>query len=285
MKYLKNVGFVVAVMSLMFCAACGAGFWSKNNNEKGNNEKPAPGTYSVSFNSNGGSSVTTMRVNHGDTISAPNPPPTRSGHTFDGWYSDSALTNRVTFPYTVTGNTMLYAKWTPTGGNDSGGIEKAVVRYLATGDLVDGEEATMVITFDHYGKRFRWDAFVENTFRQALVFNVLNNTYWGNFDNNEWIDIPNFMYDIYSFLYIGEAYNETELAPYRQLPDMLILNRPCKVYNLTDDGTEVTVGIWNGLILFYQEHGIEGGRYEAKAITFDVPDVAFTKTMNVTWMP
>ena len=45
-------------------------------------------------------------------MSAPNPPPTREGYNFDGWYSDSSLTKKVDFPYTVTGNITLYAKWT-----------------------------------------------------------------------------------------------------------------------------------------------------------------------------
>ncbi|MDR0749360.1 MAG: InlB B-repeat-containing protein [Tannerellaceae bacterium] len=41
--------------------------------------------------------------------------PTKAGNTFDGWYKDSSLSNRVSFPYDmsdVTGNFTLYAKWT-----------------------------------------------------------------------------------------------------------------------------------------------------------------------------
>ena len=43
--------------------------------------------------------------------------PTRTGYTFGGWYQDETLTDIWDFENdTVTGNTDLYAKWTPVGG-------------------------------------------------------------------------------------------------------------------------------------------------------------------------
>lgn len=42
--------------------------------------------------------------------------PTRTGYTFEGWYTDSGCTNKVadnTGIYTVDSNITLYAKWTP----------------------------------------------------------------------------------------------------------------------------------------------------------------------------
>jgi len=42
--------------------------------------------------------------------------PTRTGYTFDGWYQDETFTDIWDFENdTVTGNTDLYAKWTPVG--------------------------------------------------------------------------------------------------------------------------------------------------------------------------
>lgn len=38
-----------------------------------------------------------------------------TGATFAGWYLDAAYTQRVTFPYTVTGNATFYAKWEEAG--------------------------------------------------------------------------------------------------------------------------------------------------------------------------
>ena len=68
-------------------------------------------TYTVTFNSNGGSNVATQTVNSGGTATRP-ANPIQSGYTFDNWYSES-LTTVYNFSTPVTGNITLYAKWTP----------------------------------------------------------------------------------------------------------------------------------------------------------------------------
>gem|GEM_PF-3771955 len=78
----------------------------------------------VQFAANGGSAVTDMTVNYGLAINS-SPTTTRSGYTFVGWYTNSNFTNVVTFPYTVTESTTMYAKWqsdatsTPTPANEA----------------------------------------------------------------------------------------------------------------------------------------------------------------------
>jgi uncharacterized repeat protein (TIGR02543 family) len=78
-------------------------------------------TYTVTFNSNGGSAVSSYTgVRHGATISAP-ADPTRSGYVFNLWYGDSALTQRFEFAtQTITANTTIYAKWWSGGVGDLG---------------------------------------------------------------------------------------------------------------------------------------------------------------------
>ncbi|NLP48934.1 MAG: hypothetical protein GX345_08365 [Clostridiales bacterium] len=68
-------------------------------------------SFTISFNSNGGSSVPSVTEDYGTQI-APPQTPTKTGHSFAGWYSDSGLTTAVTWPYTVTEDTTLHAKWT-----------------------------------------------------------------------------------------------------------------------------------------------------------------------------
>ncbi len=70
-------------------------------------------TYTVTFDSQGGSAVAPLtNVSYGSTISAP-ADPTRTGYTFAGWYKDAACTNAWVFATdTVTDNITLYAKWT-----------------------------------------------------------------------------------------------------------------------------------------------------------------------------
>ena len=68
-------------------------------------------TYTVSFNSQGGSSVNNKSADYNTTITAPTVP-TRSGYTFLGWYKEAAGTNEWNFAIDkVTTNSTLYAKW------------------------------------------------------------------------------------------------------------------------------------------------------------------------------
>lgn len=67
--------------------------------------------HAVSFASNGGSSVATVRVNRIEPIQAPQDP-TREGYEFAGWYADESLQEPVEFPLAVDSDETLYAAWT-----------------------------------------------------------------------------------------------------------------------------------------------------------------------------
>jgi uncharacterized repeat protein (TIGR02543 family) len=67
-------------------------------------------TYTVTFNSNGGSSVTSQTVNQDMNATSPTVP-TKAGYTFAGWYSDSGLTSSFSFATPIVADTTLYAKW------------------------------------------------------------------------------------------------------------------------------------------------------------------------------
>lgn len=77
-------------------------------------------SYTVSFNSQGGTAVANKTAQYNSTISAP-AAPTRTGYTFAGWYKEAACTNVWNFATDkVAGDTILYAKWianpsTPVG--------------------------------------------------------------------------------------------------------------------------------------------------------------------------
>ncbi|MCE5235799.1 MAG: InlB B-repeat-containing protein, partial [Eubacteriales bacterium] len=76
---------------------------------------PAPLTYTVTFNSNGGSAVANQTIQSGSKATKP-ANPTKAGYTFGGWYSDDALKNAWDFNTAITKDTTLYAKWTSNGG-------------------------------------------------------------------------------------------------------------------------------------------------------------------------
>ncbi|MDR1866934.1 MAG: InlB B-repeat-containing protein [Treponema sp.] len=76
---------------------------------------PAPTTFTVAFNSNGGSPVDSITgVVSGAKITTP-AVPTKGKYTFDGWYKETTLTTAWDFAAdTVAADTTLYAKWNDT---------------------------------------------------------------------------------------------------------------------------------------------------------------------------
>ena len=74
-----------------------------------------PATYTVSFESNGGSAVAAIpNVVENSTVALPTPPPTKAGYSFAGWYIDNdTFADEFTADTPVTGNLTVYAKWMP----------------------------------------------------------------------------------------------------------------------------------------------------------------------------
>ncbi|MHB9292155.1 hypothetical protein Holit_01244 [Hollandina sp. SP2] len=70
------------------------------------------GTYTVTFDSDGGSAVTAQNVNAGANIATLPANPTKAGYEFDGWYTEkNGGGAQFTAATTVTANITVYAKW------------------------------------------------------------------------------------------------------------------------------------------------------------------------------
>lgn len=72
-------------------------------------------TYSISFNSNGGSSIATLTGLSAiptDIQTNSSYKPTKVNYSFSGWYRNSSLTTRASGGTALAGNITLYAKWT-----------------------------------------------------------------------------------------------------------------------------------------------------------------------------
>ncbi len=69
--------------------------------------------FTISFETNGGSTVAKVFVTKGKLLAAP-ANPTKAGFVFDGWYTDKALTTKYDFTTPVTKSFTLYAKWIAT---------------------------------------------------------------------------------------------------------------------------------------------------------------------------
>lgn len=86
-----------------------------------------PLTYTVAFNTQGGSPVESATVEYNDAVTEPTEEPTRPGYLFDGWYQDAECTVLYDFDTAITGDITLYAKW----------VTAYTVTFITSGDQVD----------------------------------------------------------------------------------------------------------------------------------------------------
>lgn len=78
--------------------------------------------YAVSFESNGGSAVTSQTIDLGGKVTMPTAP-TKTGYVFLGWYSDIGLASSWAFGInTVDAAKTLYAKWALLGDINQNGV-------------------------------------------------------------------------------------------------------------------------------------------------------------------
>lgn len=68
-------------------------------------------SYTISFESNGGSAISSITQVYDTVLAAPEDP-IREGHTFAGWYVDAELNTSFIFSTVPAADTVLYAKWT-----------------------------------------------------------------------------------------------------------------------------------------------------------------------------
>lgn len=71
-------------------------------------------SYSVTFNTNGGSTVAKETVEANSVLEKPTAP-TKEGYDFAGWYTDKELTTVYDFTAKITKNLTLYAAWAEKG--------------------------------------------------------------------------------------------------------------------------------------------------------------------------
>ncbi len=67
----------------------------------------ASGDHIVKFHVNGGSPLDSIKT----SVLSESPMTKKNSYTLEGWYSDAALTKKVSFPFVVNSDISLYAKW------------------------------------------------------------------------------------------------------------------------------------------------------------------------------
>ena len=84
---------------------------SSNNNNNGGGSSGSSTSYTLTFETNGGTAISSVSKASGTVVDLSDYKPSRDGYDFDGWYADTALTTKVT-GVTMTKSTTVYAKWT-----------------------------------------------------------------------------------------------------------------------------------------------------------------------------
>ncbi|MFM9027924.1 MAG: InlB B-repeat-containing protein, partial [Bacteroidota bacterium] len=100
----------------------------------------------VTYDSQGGSSIASGSTTTGASIAASPGTPTRSGFTFNGWFAASSGGSALTFPYAHgrTANFTLYAQWTADA--PSGSSKQSQRISLSDGTLINGQTITLSAT-------------------------------------------------------------------------------------------------------------------------------------------
>ncbi|KAK3604767.1 hypothetical protein CHS0354_000425 [Potamilus streckersoni] len=101
---------ITLLFSALFIPLFALGFFAS-----GCGELDLTSSFTVKFDSKGGSPVPDQIITLGGKITPPKDP-TRQGYTFDGWYIDLTSNNKFKIESEViTANITLYAKWIPNG--------------------------------------------------------------------------------------------------------------------------------------------------------------------------
>lgn len=104
--------------------------------------------YSLSFDTKGGSTIDDKVAWEDETIDLSAYSPRRTGYTFDGWYSDAALTQPIT-SIKLSANTTIYAKWDKVSTGGGVATQKKVITFKTVeGTELGTEEVTIGTTVD-----------------------------------------------------------------------------------------------------------------------------------------
>lgn len=135
--------------------------------------------YTVTFNANGGTvSPTTRTVNHGAAVGEL-PTPTYTGHTFNGWFTESTGGSQISASTTITYDVIYYAHWTsetpPTPTEKTftwdGTDQELKIGSVAAGGFGDHKKVFSGITY--YGVN-------TNTAVYTLEADFVYMRHWGN---------------------------------------------------------------------------------------------------------
>ena len=102
----KNLFALFGIVAVFALAACN----NNDNSNPGGDDPEEVVNYTVTFNTNGGSSVDSVQVEEGKKVSKP-ADPTKSYYEFVGWYTGLESTVKFDFDAAITEDVTVYARW------------------------------------------------------------------------------------------------------------------------------------------------------------------------------
>lgn len=133
--------------------------------------------YTVKFDTDGGSAVSSKTVTRNSKVAEP-ADPTKDGYTFDGWYTDKNLTAAYDFSQPVTKNITLYAKWTEVK------IEEPDVEQEVADTECDGTSADNCssLAYDDLDVKLWYHADIDYVIENGLMKGTTSKTFEPNAD-------------------------------------------------------------------------------------------------------
>lgn len=179
-------------------------------------------SFTVSYESNGGTAYNTATVDKDSTIYLPTP--TKSGYVFDGWFTDAEFTTPFTNSTKVTENLTLYAKWTQqltVTFNSNGGTAVVTQNVKAGSKVTKPANPSKTTVENKYQKTtYSFDAWYKDEtltevfdFNTALTANITLYAKW-----NESV-VPN---DSYMKAFAGIRFDNFELTSVADLVETTV---------------------------------------------------------------
>lgn len=236
-KHEDGISFLVTSMSPF-----GVG-WTKYSDDPGGGDDPGddgpddddpddddkPGgssgreRYTLSFDSNGGSEIDDVRKSEGTVIKLSKYVPEREGYTFDGWYSNRALTRKVTL-VELDDDVTVYAKWLEDAAQLSSGMSNFTLRFGYSG-YTDVDENQW------YG------LYQTGAIRDATMLGIVDGYGDGRFGPNDPLKISEAikMACVVHSTYYGDDYAFSQGNPWYQVyVDYAVTNGLISVYDFAD---------------------------------------------------
>jgi len=97
-----------------------------------------PEMYTVTFNTDGGSTVNSQLVQENEKATRPAVNPTKAGYAFDNWYAEETFDTVWNFDTTIKEDTTLHAKWI---------AESYTVTFDSQGASTNADPASKTVTY------------------------------------------------------------------------------------------------------------------------------------------